>query len=288
MKMTSLVLALGLGAALGGASVASAEDVPVTLGEALALAEKGNPELQAAAARVDAQAARTESVSRMRWPRLGLGVAWSRMDLPAGVFADKLNSGEFTMADFDVANLNDPGALNHLGTNLSLEMPVDVFGKVGNMAGAMAAYGDAAAAQTRDAAQAIWAHVVEAYRQAEMAGRAIEVTERVLGVASAREAEIQARVDAGGALQAAGPAAGPGASPEARPISRSGAASGAWPRPGSRASSARPPASITSRPRGHRRSLRSAETRAPGWSAPYASGRRWSPRGGRSTLLPRS
>jgi outer membrane protein TolC len=202
MKMTSLVLTLGLGAALGGASVAPAEDVPLTLDEALALAEKGNPELQAAAARVDAQAARTESVGRMRWPRLGLGVAWSRMDLPAGVFANKLNSGEFTMADFAIANLNDPGALNHLGTNLSLEMPVDVFGKVGNMAGAMAAYGDAAAAQTRDAAQAVRAHVVEAYRQAEMAGRAIEVTERVLGVARAREAEIQARVDAGGALQA--------------------------------------------------------------------------------------
>ena len=44
--------------------------------------------------------------------------------------------------------------------------------------------------------------VVEAYRQAEMAGRAVEVTERVVGVAKAREAEIQARVEAGGALQA--------------------------------------------------------------------------------------
>ena len=56
MKVTSVVLALGLGAALGGAPVASAEDVPVTLAEALALAGQANPELQAAAARVDAQA----------------------------------------------------------------------------------------------------------------------------------------------------------------------------------------------------------------------------------------
>jgi outer membrane protein len=202
MRVTSAVLALGLGASLGSALAASAEDVPVTLAEALALAEKGNPELQAAAARVDAQAARTESVRRTRWPRLGLGMAWSRTDLPAGVFANKLNSGEFTKADFDVASLNDPGALDHLGTSVSLEVPIDVFGKVGGMAGAMAAYGDAAAAATRDAAQAIRARVVEAYRQAEMAGRAVEVTERVLGVAKAREAEIQARVDAGNALQA--------------------------------------------------------------------------------------
>ena len=54
---------------------------PVTLAEALALAGKANPELQAAAARVEAQAARTESVRRMRWPRLGLtidaGRAWT-------------------------------------------------------------------------------------------------------------------------------------------------------------------------------------------------------------------
>jgi outer membrane protein len=202
MKVTSVVLALGLGAALGGAPVASAEDVPVTLAEALALAGQANPELQAASARVDAQAARTESVRRMRRPRLGLGVGWSRMDMPAGVFANKLNSGQFTMADFDVTRINDPNALSHLGTNLSLEAPIDVFGKVGTMASAMAAYGDAASAGMRDAVQEIRLRVTEAYRQAEMAGRAVEVTDRVLGVAKAREAEIEARVQTGSALQA--------------------------------------------------------------------------------------
>jgi outer membrane protein len=66
----------------------------------------------------------------------------------------------------------------------------------------MAAYGDAAQAGTRDATQEIRMRVVEAYRQAEMAGRAVEVTERVVGVAKAREGEIEARVETGGALQA--------------------------------------------------------------------------------------
>jgi outer membrane protein len=201
MKVTTVALALGLGAALGAAP-ARAEDVPVTLAEALALAEKANPDLQAGAARVDAQAERTESVRRMRWPRLGLSVGWSRMDLPAGVFASKMNSGQFTMADFDVARLNDPAALNHLGTNLSLEVPIDVFGKVGTMSGAMAAYGDAAAAGTRDATEEIRFRVIEAYRQAEMARRAVDVTGRVVDVAKAREAEIEARVDTGSALKA--------------------------------------------------------------------------------------
>jgi outer membrane protein TolC len=204
-----------------------AEERPVTLDEALSLATKANPELQAAEARVEAQRERTDSTRRMAWPRLGLSSNWSRMNMPAGVFASTLNSGEFTQADFDVAKLNDPPALNHLGTNLSLEVPIDVFGKVRTMAGAMAAYGDAASAGTRDAAQEIRLRVVEAYRRAEMAGRAVLVTERVLSVAKAREAEIEARVQAG--------------------------ASSAWATPGSRGSWARPPVSTTFRPKGRRR-----------------------------------
>src|SRR5262245_44637354 len=98
------------------------------------------------------------------------------------------------MADLDVAAINDPGALDHLGTSLSLEMPIDLFGKVGNLAAAMAAERDAASAGRSDAVQEIRLRVTEAYRQAEMAGRAVEVTERVLRVAQAREAEIEARV----------------------------------------------------------------------------------------------
>ena len=193
---------VALATLVAAAGLARAEERPVTLAEAVAIAEKANPELQAAAARIEAQLARTESVQRMSWPRTTVQSTWSRMDLPAGVFANKLNSSQFAAADFDPNYLNDPGALNHLGTNAMLEVPIDVFGKVGTMAGAMSAYGDAASAGRRDAIQEIRLRVGEAYRRAEMAGRAIAVTEKVLAVAKAREAEIEARVQAGGALQA--------------------------------------------------------------------------------------
>ena len=196
----SLILSLLL---FGSAAEAlRAEERPVTLTEAIALAEKANPELQAAAARVEAQAARTESVRRMLWPKLDLAVGWSRTDMPGAVFANKLNSGDFTQGDFDISELNNPAALSHLGTALSLEMPVDVFGKVRTVASAMSAYGDAASAGTRDATQEVRLRVVEAYRRLELAGRTAELTERVLGVAKAREAEIEARVQTGSALQA--------------------------------------------------------------------------------------
>ena len=200
--VTIAVLALGLALAPGALRGARADDVPVTLAEALALAEHTNPELQAAAARVDAQAARTEAVRRSRRPRLRVSMDWSRTDLPAGVFASTLNAGRVTMAGLDVASLNDPAPLAHLGTDLSLEMPIDVFGKVGNLAAAMAAERDAAAAGTRDAVLEIRLRVTEAYRQAEMAGRTVDITARILDVARAREEEMDARVATGGALTA--------------------------------------------------------------------------------------
>ena len=191
--MTRAVLAIALTLAPGALAGARADEVPVTLAEALALAGHANPELQAASARVDAQAARAEAVRRLRRPRLGVAMEWLRTDLPAGVLVNGLNSGQLR---------TDPGAINHLGTHLSLEVPIDAFGKVGNLAAGMAALGDAASAGTRDAAQEIRLRVTEAYRQAEMAGRTVEVTERVLEVAKAREAEIEARVETGAALKA--------------------------------------------------------------------------------------
>jgi outer membrane protein len=193
---------LALASLLACAAGAGAEERPITLAEALALAETANPELHAAGLRVEAQEARAESVLRLRWPRATLQSAWSGTDLPAGVFANRLNSGGFSAADFDTARLNDPAALGHLGTSAALVLPIDAFGKVGTLARAESARGAASAASVRDATQEIRLRVVEAYRQAELAGRDVTVTERALEVAKAREAEIDARVQAGGALRA--------------------------------------------------------------------------------------
>lgn len=194
--------ALGVATTIAGAGSAGAQARPVTLQEALAAAERANPELQAALARVEAQQARTDSVRRLRWPRLGLSTSWSRSELPAAVFANRLSSGELTAADFDLAAANDPAPVNHLGSALSLELPVDAFGKLGAQAGAQAAFGAAASAAARDATQELRLRVVEAYWRAELAGRSVSVMDRVVEVAKAREAEILARVESGAALQA--------------------------------------------------------------------------------------
>jgi outer membrane protein TolC len=203
MRVGTGGLALGLALAIGAAAAESrAEEVTVTLAEALELAGRANPELQASLARAEAQAARAESVDRMKWPRLGLSVGWGYSNLPASVFANKLNAGQFTAEDFDISRLNDPNALSSLNTALTLEVPIDAFGKIGAATEGQSKYGEAASAATRDERQEIRFRVVEAYRQAELAGRALEVTERALTVAKARERDIEARQETGTALKA--------------------------------------------------------------------------------------
>ena len=72
---------------------AFAEERPLSLAEALALAESGNPDVRAVAERASAQAERAEAARRLTWPRVTLTSGFTRTDNPAYVFADKLNGG---------------------------------------------------------------------------------------------------------------------------------------------------------------------------------------------------
>ena len=194
-----------LGAALAFLAVpalAAAQGVPLTLAEALEMAGRQNPEVMAARERAAAQHRRAEAVTRSVWPRLSLSSSWSHSDTPSTAFAQKLNAGEFTPDDFAIARLNDPDALSHLTTVAFVELPVDVFGRVRAQRQGQSATGRVADAQAREADQELRLRVVEAYRRAVLARRAVSVTEGALLGARAREADLEARVAEGTALVA--------------------------------------------------------------------------------------
>ena len=115
-----------------GAQGLSADEQPLTLAQALELAATQNPDLLAARERAAGQAERAETPARALWPRLGLTSGWSWSNTPANVFMGKLNAGEFTQQDYDIQRLNDPDGLSHLTTALSVEVPLDLFGRVGS------------------------------------------------------------------------------------------------------------------------------------------------------------
>ena len=178
------------------------QETSLTLAQALEMAGRRNPEVLAARERAAAQHRRAEAVARSVWPRLSLSTSWSHSDTPSTVFAQKLNSGEFTQEDFAISRLNAPGALSHQTTVASLEFPVDAFGRVRAQERGQSATGRVADAQAREAVQELRLRVVEAYRRAVLARRAASVTEGALLGARAREADMEARVAEGAALVA--------------------------------------------------------------------------------------
>jgi outer membrane protein TolC len=54
-----------------------AEEVPLSLEQALDVTMRQNPELLAQRARTEAEAARAQAIKRTRWPRLSLASGWS-------------------------------------------------------------------------------------------------------------------------------------------------------------------------------------------------------------------
>lgn len=180
----------------------AADEQPLTLSQALEMAQQQNPDLLAARERAAGQAERAETASRTLWPRVGLSSGWSWSNTPANVFMGKLNAGEFTAQDFEIQRLNDPDGLSHLTTTLSVEVPLDLFGRVGSTGSGYRALSRALTTAVDEGAQELRLRVIQAYRQASLAQRALQVTERALAGARAREADIEARVSEGAALQA--------------------------------------------------------------------------------------
>jgi outer membrane protein len=189
-------------ALLVSSAVLRAQEIPLSLADALELAQQRNPEVLAQRARAHAEVGRAEAVKRMSWPRLSLTSGWSRANTASMVFAQKLDSGAFTADDFAIDRLNSPDALSHLATTLSAEVPVDLFGAIASRANAQSSAGRALDAHADEATQGLRLQVIEAYRRAALAARVVEVAERALAGARAREGDVGARVEEGAALHA--------------------------------------------------------------------------------------
>lgn len=175
---------------------------PLALDAALARAAANNPELRALRERVRASASRGEAIRRQRLPRLGLELGAQRTNNAASVFAHRLNAGEFTAEDFEIARLNSPDAVSHLGSSLFAEAPIDIAGRINLAAQASAAGLRAFEGNVREAEASVALQVTETYLGAVLAKRAREATEKALAAARSREQVTQARFEEGVALQA--------------------------------------------------------------------------------------
>jgi outer membrane protein len=186
----------------GTARTQAADLEPLRLEDALVVAQERNPEYLILRARAEAQDLRRAATARTMWPRLSFVSDLSSTNVPARVFAEKLNRGAFTAEDFGLPRLNDPDAIGHLGTALALELPVDLAGTTRARVRGEEAVTRALSAELLEARQDLRLRVTEAYARATLAEAALVATRHALESARSREETLAARVSEGAALRA--------------------------------------------------------------------------------------
>ena len=179
----------------------AAAQTPLTLADALRLADESNPVI--AAARADARAADADwrAARGARLPSLEVSGGAARTTDPVGVFGGKLRQGVFGPADFSIDALNRPAGLTDYSYGARLEQPLYAGGALsaGREAARRAAL--AGAAGGAEARARVRLEVVRAYYAVPLADAAVAATRRALELAREHAALVRAAVRAGGALE---------------------------------------------------------------------------------------
>jgi outer membrane protein TolC len=109
---------------LGGTGLTPAASSPLTLGEAMLLALKHNPGLQAAGMSVETAEADLAKARARFLPQVNFTEGYTFSDSPTQVFMSKLNQRVFTQQDFLINNLNYPKAFGNFRAGVSVFQPL--------------------------------------------------------------------------------------------------------------------------------------------------------------------
>jgi outer membrane protein len=114
--LLGLILSWGLNALAAGP--------PLTLGEAMLLALKHNPALQAAGMTVETAEADLAKARARFLPTVNFNETYNYSNNPTQVFMNKLNQRVFTGQDFLLDNLNNPNAFGNFRSGLVMRQPL--------------------------------------------------------------------------------------------------------------------------------------------------------------------
>ncbi len=109
-------------------SLVFAEEIEIK--KVLDLALKNSPLIKSAQRDLKAQELELKAVRGALFPKIKLEETYTRTDVPAYAFMNKLNQERITMQDFDPARLNNPKAINNFETKFTLEVPIWIGGKL--------------------------------------------------------------------------------------------------------------------------------------------------------------
>ncbi len=106
------------------AAVPAAGQTPLTLAEAVSRARVQSAEVLKAEVRITRAGAEAREVRARQLPRVDVVESWNRADLPVFAFSSLLSQRRFSAADFDVARLNRPDAIDNYRAAVAVEQVV--------------------------------------------------------------------------------------------------------------------------------------------------------------------
>lgn len=181
---------------------AAPAQTPLTLKDAVKQALGRHPSLETATARIQAAASRVGQARAGYLPRVQYMENFMRGNNPVYVFGSLLTQRQFTAANFDIARLNRPDALNNFQSMVTTEQLIYDFGGVKNGVKAAEFAQKMSEAEKRAAELNLVAHVARVYHGVTLAEQALHVAREALKTAEADLKRAQTVRDAGLATEA--------------------------------------------------------------------------------------
>jgi outer membrane protein TolC len=191
------MLSLAFVAFVVGAVVPAQAQTPLTLEEAIKLAQGGTAEARALASAIDEADARIRRVQSGYWPRIDVTESVQRGNHPVFVFSSLLSQRRFTAANFAIPTLNDPDPITNTRTAVNLEQPI--FNAGLTRLGVTAAKLDRdLATATRDAGrQDLGFHAAQAFVRVLQLEATVRATDAAVAAAESDRQRARARREVG-------------------------------------------------------------------------------------------
>lgn len=199
-KLSPLLLTIWLAAGTVAPLLAQAPPgapAALTLPEAVQLALKHNPTIEAADAYAEAVRHGITIAQSGRYPRVDFSEGVTRGNNPVYVFGSLLTQGQFTTANFSLPSLNYPAPIDNFRTQFTAAMPLWDSGQTSRRVRDARLNSQGAVRATERSRQEVIFSVVQAYLNGLLARESVRVAEAAAEMSKADLVRAQAREEQG-------------------------------------------------------------------------------------------
>jgi outer membrane protein len=195
--MLPVLLAMLSGTLLHAQTKSPAPSGPLSLEQAVAIALKNNPTVQAASAYADAAQHAIDAAKAGYMPQLNFSEGFTRGNNPVYVFGTLLTQRQFTAANFDLGFLNTPTPVDNFRTQFSASMPLYDFGRTSGRIKNARIQAQGVREDANRTQQGVVFDVINAYLNGLLAQEQVRVAQSAVAMAQADLDRARARENQG-------------------------------------------------------------------------------------------